>query len=102
MKRCGMVCKNYGGHSFRIGGSQALAATNKSVAYLMSYGRWKCVDSVMRYVQTPTVIRALDAADMTNALQAGKWYDVDRVLSEHYEKQTMADKLWTAKSMVHA
>ena len=102
MQRCGMVCKNYGGHSFRIGGSQALAATNKSVAYLMSYGRWKCVDSVMRYVQTPTVIRALDAADMTNALQAGKWYDVDRVLSEHYEKQTMADKLWTAKSMVHA
>jgi hypothetical protein len=54
----------FGGHSFRVGGSQALAAAGKSITYIMSYGRWACIDSVLRYVKTPEFIRALDAGHM--------------------------------------
>ena len=57
----------YGGHSFRVGGAQALAMAGKLVTYIMAYGRWNCVDSVMRYVKAPDFVRLTDAMDMLAA-----------------------------------
>ena len=48
-------------------GAQALAAAGKSVTYIMAYGRWRCVQSVMRYVRAPDFVRLRDAVDMVSA-----------------------------------
>ena len=55
----------YGLHSFRVGGAQALAMAGRSFEYIMSKGRWKNVESVVRYVETPLEIRMTDSRDMT-------------------------------------
>ena len=33
----------YGGHSFRVGGAQALAMAGRSTPYIMALGRWRLV-----------------------------------------------------------
>ena len=55
----------YGLHSFRVGGAQALAMAGRSFEYIMARGRWKNVESVVRYVETPLDIRITDSRDMT-------------------------------------
>ena len=55
----------YGLHSFRVGGAQALAMAGRSFEYIMARGRWKNVESVVRYVETPLEIRITDSRDMT-------------------------------------
>ena len=40
----------------------------KSTAYIMSMGRWKCVESVLIYVETPLQYRVRDAKAMMTAL----------------------------------
>jgi hypothetical protein len=59
----------YGLHSFRVGGAQALALTGKSLHYIMAKGRWKNVESVIRYVQTPLYIRTADSRLMAKTTQ---------------------------------
>ena len=59
---------SYGCHSFRVGGAQALAMAGKSTAYIMSMGRWRCVESVLTYVETPLQYRVRDAKAMMTAL----------------------------------
>jgi len=66
----------------------------------MSYGRWRCVDSVLRYVTTPEFVRAMDAKDMAAAVTEGHWVDVEASLARYYERQSHADKLWAASTMV--
>ena len=56
--------KRYGGHSFRVGGAQGLALSHHSLPYIMCYGRWRSVESVMTYVQTPMHMRENDARAM--------------------------------------
>ena len=63
--------ESYGGHSFRVGGAQALALAGKSTPYIMSMGRWSCVESVLTYVQTPVEIRVRDTRDMMTAMPTG-------------------------------
>ena len=102
--------KRFGGHSFRIGGAQALAAAGKSIIYIMSYGRWRCVESVLRYVATPTHIRELDSRDMILAVaedhcvQKAKTGNSDadmvQAVEEHYGRHSTAEKLWMARRMV--
>ena len=58
---------SYAGHSFRIGGAQALALAGYSLPYIMAMGRWKCVESVLTYVKTPTMLRVRDAGAMIAA-----------------------------------
>jgi hypothetical protein len=55
---------DFGGHSFRIGGAQALALAGKPATYIMAYGRWRCMQSLLRYIETPHEVRLQDAADM--------------------------------------
>lgn len=92
--------EKFGGHSFRIGGSQALAAAGKSVLYIMSYGRWTCPKSVLRYVTAPEFIRALDAKHMATAVVDVPWADVQTAIDGYYSSQRDADKLWVAPSML--
>jgi len=54
----------YGGHSFRVGGAQGLALSQHSLPYIMCYGRWRSIDSVMTYVSTPLHMRENDARAM--------------------------------------
>ena len=96
----GLDSKRFGGHSFRIGGSQALAAAGKSVLYIMSYGRWKCVDSVLRYVATPEFVRTVDARDMATAVVDAPWTNIEAAINTHYDKLPTQDKLWAAPSML--
>ena len=56
--------QHYGLHSFRVGGAQALALAGRSIEYLMARGRWRCPESVARYVEAPTEIAALDSSAM--------------------------------------
>ena len=100
LQRLGLQPTQFGGHSFRIGGAQALAASGRSVMYIMSYGRWRCPQSVLRYVTTPEFIRALDAPAMTTALVDAPWADVQHAIAQHYDRQSMSEKLWTAPCMV--
>jgi hypothetical protein len=67
--------RQYAGHSFRIGAAQALALAGRSVEYVMAMGRWKCVESVMTYVTTPTQMRVLDVRDMMTATMDGACAD---------------------------
>ena len=53
--------KLYGLHSFRVGGAQAMAIAGRSAEYIMARGRWKAIESVLRYVQTPLEERMRDA-----------------------------------------
>jgi hypothetical protein len=62
--------RNIGGHSFRIGGAQALALARKPAAYIMAYGRWRCMQSLLRYIETPYEIRLQDAKDMIRPPEA--------------------------------
>ena len=55
----------YGLHSFRVGGAQALALTDRSVVYIMARGRWKSSESVSRYVAAPDDVLCDDAAAMS-------------------------------------
>ena len=55
----------YGMHSFRVGGAQAMALAGRSFQYIMAKGRWKSVESVTRYVETPMEIKISDAKAMT-------------------------------------
>ena len=64
-------CKHYAGHSFRIGGAQALALAGRSVEYVMAMGRWRCLESVMTYVGVPHEMRMTDVADMMAASHDG-------------------------------
>ena len=81
----------FGGHSFRVGGAQALAAAGKSVTYIMAYGRWKCVESVMRYVKAPDFVRLWDAIEMVTACtedtRAGVQKELHRLLAEDMQTQ---------------
>ena len=102
--------KRFGGHSFRIGGAQALAAAGKSIIYIMSYGRWRGVESVLRYVATPTHIRELDSRDMIlavaedhcvqQATTGNSDADMVQAVEEHYGRHSTAEKLWMARRMV--
>lgn len=89
-----------GGHSFRIGGSQALAAAGKSITYIMSYGRWKCPQSVLRYVVTPVPVRTQDAPQMVTAPVGDTWAHAEQVVRSYYDAQPDADKLFAAKDML--
>ena len=60
----GVDAELYGMHSFRVGGAQAMALAGRSVAYIMSRGRWKSLESVCRYVTTPDSTKAADSAAM--------------------------------------
>jgi len=67
LQRTGLTdkeAKRYGGHSFRVGGAQGLALSHHSLPYIMCYGRWRSVESVMTYVQTPMHMRENDARAM--------------------------------------
>ena len=90
----------YGGHSFRIGGSQALAAAGRSITYIMSYGRWRCTESVLRYVKTPLHIRMLDAGHMAKAATHTRWDALEVQVRDYYANTTMQDRLWDASLMV--
>ena len=68
----GVDPKAYGGHSFRVGGAQALAMAGRSTPYIMAMGRWRCVELVLTYVQTPLEYRMTDASDMMTALPGGQ------------------------------
>ena len=59
--------KEYGGHRFRIGAAQALALAGRPIEYVMALGRWRCVESVLTYVETPTAMRVTDIGDMMTA-----------------------------------
>ena len=41
-----------------------MALAGRSVAYIMSRGRWKSLESVCRYVTTPDSTKAADSAAM--------------------------------------
>ena len=69
---------DFGGHSFRIGGAQALVLANKPIAYVMSMGRWACVESVLTYVETPLALRMRDAHEMVAAAPAVSLHDARR------------------------
>ena len=99
-RAAGLNPRDYAGHSFRIGGSQALAAAGRSITYLMSYGRWRCTESVLRYVKTPLHIRMLDADHMASASTATRWDALEAQLREYYNNTAMQDKLWDARLMV--
>jgi hypothetical protein len=60
----------YGLHSFRVGGAQAMALSGRSFEYIMAKGRWKHLESVIRYVETPMHIRMRDSQMMTQAQRA--------------------------------
>ena len=61
----------YGAHSFRIGAAQALALAGRSLEYTMAMGRWRCMESVLTYVETPTLMRITDIRDMMRASHDG-------------------------------
>ena len=61
----------YAGHSFRIGAAQALALAGRSMEYTMAMGRWRCMESVLTYVHTPTQMRVQDIRDMVAASHDG-------------------------------
>ena len=90
----------YGGHSFRIGGSQALAAAGRSITYIMSYGRWRCTDSVLRYVKNPLHVRVMDATHMARASTTTRWSDLEAQLHHYYANAPTADRLWDASIMI--
>ena len=90
----------YGGHSFRIGGAQALAAAGKSVMYIMSYGRWTCMKSVLRYVTVPDFLRALDAKDMQTAPVDASWDTLQQRVDTHYDDQPIHEQLQAAPRML--
>ena len=89
----------FGAHSFRIGSAQALAGAGRSIPYIMSYGRWTCTKSVLRYVKTPEYIRNMDAADMLAASVEHPW---NHVLAARRQASGIEDELWCAKQMTFA
>ena len=74
LRRTGMTKQEeaaYGGHSFRVGGAQGLALSQHSLPYIMCYGRWRSVESVMTYVSTPMHMREHDARAMLLGVASG-------------------------------
>ena len=74
LRRTGMSKQEesaYGGHSFRVGGAQGLALSQHSLPYIMCYGRWRSVESVMTYVSTPIHMREQDARAMLLGVASG-------------------------------
>jgi hypothetical protein len=59
--------KLHGMHSFRVGGCQALALAGRTHQYIMARGRWKGIESVLRYVETPLDFKLDDTSAMANA-----------------------------------
>jgi len=57
----------YGMHSFRVGGAQAMALAGRSHQYIMAKGRWSCIESVLRYVETPLDFKLSDTIAMAQA-----------------------------------
>lgn len=55
-----------------MGGTQALALAGRSTPYIMALGRWRCVESVLTYAETPVEYRMADAVDMMTALPGGQ------------------------------
>jgi site-specific DNA-cytosine methylase len=70
--------RDFGGHSFRIGGAQALVLAEKPIAYVMSLGRWSCIESLLTYVETPLAVRLSDAHAMVSAAPAVSANDARR------------------------
>ena len=99
-KHIGLNPSSYGTHSFRIGGSQALAAAGRSITYIMSYGRWRCTESILRYVKTPLHIRILDAHHMTEAQTTTNWEHINTQIRAYYDNTSLQDHLWDATLMV--
>ena len=81
-------------------GGQGVAAGGKSVLYIMSYGRWRCVDSVLRYVTTPEFIRTMDAKQMATAVVDAPWGHIEATIRSHYDGLPAQDKLWAAPAML--
>ena len=79
-----------------------MAAAGKSITYIMSYGRWSCIDSVLRYVKTPEFLRIMDAGHMMAAPTEWDAGSVRATLNRNWDAQTGDDKLWTARDMVRA
>ena len=100
-KAAGQNPMDYGGHSFRIGGSQALAAAGRSITYIMSYGRWRCTESVLRYVKTPLYIRMLDAQHMAASTTQTKWDDIQAQVQGYYAHTHLQQQLWDSTLMIH-
>ena len=100
-KAAGHNPHHYGGHSFRIGGSQALAAAGRSITYIMSYGRWRCTESVLRYVKTPLYIRMLDAQYMASSTTQMKWDNIQEQVQGYYAHTHLQQQLWDSTLMIH-
>ena len=77
--------KNDGLHSFRVGGAQALALQGVSPQYIMAKGRWKCYDSVARYVSIPAQIKELDSWYMSKPLNPAN-------INQKYREYTASGK----------
>ena len=77
-----------------------MAVAGKSITYTMSYGRWACVDSVLRYVKTPDFIRTLDAGHEVAADTKWTAGELGKALNATWQAQSNADKLWTARDMM--
>ena len=86
----------YAGHSFRIGGAQALALAGRSVEYIMALGRWRCVESVQTYVEAPLPLRVVDAQDMLAAPLDGS--HISRPLASAAGCPTPAHSVFRARS----
>ena len=80
--------ERYGGHSFRVGGAQALALAGHSLEYIMAMGRWRCMDSVLTYVETPTTLRQHDAAGMVTSAGARAAAHVTAMVTKHRRTAT--------------
>ena len=61
-----------------------MAAAGRSITYIMSYGRWRCTESVLRYVKTPLYIRMLDAQHMAASTTQTKWDGIQAQVRGYY------------------
>ena len=76
-------------HSFRVGGAQAMALAGRSFEYIMAKGRWKHLESVIRYVETPMHIRARDSQMMTQAQRTAPGNIATQVWGEAHSNSEM-------------
>jgi hypothetical protein len=79
----------YGLHSFRVGGAQAMAIAGRSFAYIMAKGRWKHIESVIRYVETPLHISTGDSELMTRAQRTTPGHSTPQVWGEAHSNTEM-------------
>ena len=78
-----------------------MAAAGRSITYIMSYGRWRCTASVLRYVKTPLYVRVLDAMHMATSETTTKWDAIAEQVRTYYEKTNTKDQLWDTKLMLN-